>query len=157
MVGWHHRLNGHDFEQAPGGGDGQRSLACCSPWGRKESDMTERLNWTELKLFCLLPCQYFPTPYTGLNDHVHIFTVTTHCWLNSLFISLQIPEVWSSVLFHFKKKNPCLTSHLSVSSPPFCSQKCFLPSPNFLGILSVSFFNGSCLAARNEKLGRGLD
>ena len=79
MVGWHHWLNGREFEQAPGVGDGQRSLVCCSPWGRKESDMTERLNWTELKLFCLLPCQYFPIQYTGLNDHVHIFTVTTHC------------------------------------------------------------------------------
>ena len=40
MVGWHHRLNEHEFEQAPGVGDGQGSLACCSPWGRKESDMT---------------------------------------------------------------------------------------------------------------------
>ena len=44
MVGWHHRLDGHEFQQAPGVGDGQRSLACRSPWGRKESDMTERLN-----------------------------------------------------------------------------------------------------------------
>ena len=49
MVGWHHRLNGHEFEQASGVGDGQGSLPCCSPWGRKESDMTEWLNWTELK------------------------------------------------------------------------------------------------------------
>ena len=45
---WHHLLNGHEFEQALGVGDGQGSLVCCSPWGRKESDMTERLNWTEL-------------------------------------------------------------------------------------------------------------
>ena len=44
MVGWHHRLDGHEFEQAPGRGEGQGSLACCSPWGRKESDTTERLN-----------------------------------------------------------------------------------------------------------------
>ena len=44
MIGWHHRLNGHEFEQALGVGDGQGSLACCSPWGHKESDMTERLN-----------------------------------------------------------------------------------------------------------------
>ena len=43
MVGWHHRLDGREFEQAPGVGDGQGSLACCSPWGRKESDMTERV------------------------------------------------------------------------------------------------------------------
>ena len=41
MVGWHHRLNGHEFEQAPGVGDGQGGLACCSPWGGKESDTTE--------------------------------------------------------------------------------------------------------------------
>jgi len=47
MVGWHHRLNGHEFEQAPGVGDGQGSLACCSPWGCKESDTTEWPNWTE--------------------------------------------------------------------------------------------------------------
>ena len=45
MVGWHHQLNGLEFEQAPGLGDGQGSLAWCSPWGHK-SDRTERLNWT---------------------------------------------------------------------------------------------------------------
>ena len=47
MVGWHHWLNGHEFESAPGVGDGQGSLVCCSPWGCKELDMTEQLNWTE--------------------------------------------------------------------------------------------------------------
>ena len=46
MAGWHHRLNGHEFEQAPGVGDGQGGLTCCSPWGCKELDRTERLNWT---------------------------------------------------------------------------------------------------------------
>ena len=48
MVRWHHWLNGHEFEQALGVGDGQGGLVCCSPWGRKELDMTEQLNWTEL-------------------------------------------------------------------------------------------------------------
>ena len=52
MVGWHHQLNGHEFEQAPGVGDGQRSLACCDSWGCKESEMTKRLNWRELYLKC---------------------------------------------------------------------------------------------------------
>ena len=47
MVGWHHWLNGRGFGWTPGVGDGQRGLACCSWWGRKESDMTEQLNWTE--------------------------------------------------------------------------------------------------------------
>ena len=42
MVGWHHRLNGHESEQAPGDGEGQGSLVCCSPRGHKESDMTEQ-------------------------------------------------------------------------------------------------------------------
>ena len=49
MVGWHCWLHGHEFEQPPGVGDGQGSLVCCNPWGCKESDMTERLNWTKLK------------------------------------------------------------------------------------------------------------
>ena len=44
MAGWHHRLDGHEFEQALGVGEGQGGLACCSPWGHKESDTTERLN-----------------------------------------------------------------------------------------------------------------
>ena len=44
MVGWHHQLNGHEFEQALGVGDGPGCLVCYSPWGRKESDTTEQLN-----------------------------------------------------------------------------------------------------------------
>ena len=44
MVGWHHRLNGHESEQTPGEGEGQGGLACCSPQGCEESDMTEQLN-----------------------------------------------------------------------------------------------------------------
>ena len=54
MVGWHHRLDGHEFEQAPGVGDGQGSLPCCSPWGRKAS--TRLSNGTELKMCCIDGC-----------------------------------------------------------------------------------------------------
>ena len=50
MVGWHHRLDAHEFEQVLGVGDGQGSLMFCSPWGHKESDTTERLKWTETEL-----------------------------------------------------------------------------------------------------------
>ena len=42
MIQWHHQLSGHESEQAPGDGEGQESLMCCSPWGHKESDMTEQ-------------------------------------------------------------------------------------------------------------------
>ena len=56
MVGWHHRLDGHEFEQAPGLGDGQGSLACCSPWGcRVRHDWANELNWGFIWLPCLFP------------------------------------------------------------------------------------------------------
>ena len=75
MVVWHHQLDGHEFEQTPGVGDGQVSLTCCSPWVCKELDMTERLNWTEPLheqiisiAFYLLPClESLPLPI----HHVH--------------------------------------------------------------------------------------
>ena len=53
LVGWHHQLDGHGSGWTPGIGDGQGGLACCSSWGRKESDMTEWLNWTELIRLCI--------------------------------------------------------------------------------------------------------
>ena len=55
MVGWHHRLNGCEFGQIPGDGEGQGSLACCSSWGRKESDMAEQLNKNNDKVSWSLP------------------------------------------------------------------------------------------------------
>ena len=54
MAGWHHRLDGRESEWTPGVGDGQGGLACCNSWGHKESDMTERLNWTELMAFLVV-------------------------------------------------------------------------------------------------------
>ena len=61
MAGWHHWLNGCESEWTPGVGDGQGGLACCDSWGRKESDTTERLNWTELKhsvLHLIIPSSF---------------------------------------------------------------------------------------------------
>ena len=52
MVGWHHLLDGFEFEQAPGVGDGQGSLACCSPWGHKDSNMAERIHF-HFSLSCI--------------------------------------------------------------------------------------------------------
>ena len=53
MIGWHHQLDGREFEWSLGVGDGQGGLVCCNSWGRNESDMTEQLNWTEDELFVL--------------------------------------------------------------------------------------------------------
>ena len=63
MVGWHHRLDGHEFEQALGVGDKQGSLACCDSWGCKESDTTERLNNSSSPM---------PCPASGLKFRVHM-------------------------------------------------------------------------------------
>ena len=75
LVRWHHQLDGHEFEQAPGVGDRQASLACCSPWGRKWSDTTEWLNWTET--------------FRGIYSSVLDFII---CWV---YVILDHPE-WSS-------------------------------------------------------------
>ena len=58
-VGWHHQLDGQEFEQAPGVGDGQGGLSCCSPWGHKESDMTELLNWTDDLKYRFIILQFY--------------------------------------------------------------------------------------------------
>ena len=55
MAGWHQWLNGRESEWTPGVGDGQGGLSCCNLWDRKESDMTEWLNWTECIYFCIIP------------------------------------------------------------------------------------------------------
>ena len=67
MAGWHHRLDGREFEWTLRVGDWQEGLACCDSWGRKESDTTERLNWTE----CKFPCNSFHTSHPLLpSPHV---------------------------------------------------------------------------------------
>ena len=70
-VGWHHRLDGHEFEQALGVGDGQGGLVCCSPWGCEESDTTERLNHNNNSRFTLL-CQFLRTAKRISYVHTHI-------------------------------------------------------------------------------------
>ena len=74
MVVWHHQLNGHEFEQAPGVDDGQGSLACCSSWGHKEMTMTERLNWNELQASQVaLMVKNLPANARDIKDHFRSF------------------------------------------------------------------------------------
>ena len=91
MAGWHHWLDGHEFEWAPGVCDGQGGLACCDSWGRKESDMTEWLNWTEL---IFKPWLWFVHPdYHCSNLDSHIFMKGSR-FLLFLFLSL-VSSSWS--------------------------------------------------------------
>ena len=62
MVGWHHQLNGQEFEQAPRHDEGQGSLACCSPWGRKQLDMTEQLNNNKYSTVYICATSSLPIP-----------------------------------------------------------------------------------------------
>ena len=81
MAGWHHWLDGHESEWSPGVGDGQGGLVCCYSWGRKESDTTERLNWTEC-IFTLFKLQ----KAQGVNIQVNVFLLALGPgkWLPSL-------------------------------------------------------------------------
>ena len=93
MSGWHHQLDGHESEWTPGDGDGQGGLACYDSWGCKESDMTERLNWTELN-WCY---SNSPPNLSGLIQQSLFFaraTCLTH--INNVF-SLSL---WSHLVNH---------------------------------------------------------
>ena len=121
VVGWYHQLNEHEFEQAPGDGEGQGSLACCSLWGSKESDVTERLNnkypqlgwWKEKKLMaehvqsCLTLCNPmdlcpwdFPGKNTGLDCHALLQRMILTQGLNLCLLCLlhyrQILYCWAT-------------------------------------------------------------
>ena len=82
MAGWHHQLDGHEFEWTRGVGEGQGGLACCNSWGCKESDTTERLNWTELGRSCGAPS--FVLCLTSLCERLFHFLSVCLClcrWL----------------------------------------------------------------------------
>ena len=86
MAGWHHWLNGHEFEWTPGVGDGQGGLACCDSWGRKESDMTERLNWTELNWIT----GFILSKYIG--DYLNIWLLNVYRIMLSYSGFIYIPK-----------------------------------------------------------------
>ena len=83
MVGWHHRHNGHGFGWTLGVGDGQGGLACCGSWGHKESDMTERLNWTELM---------FVKAHTSLYWSIHTVQSFSHLLKKHFSVVVQTPN-----------------------------------------------------------------
>ena len=69
MIGWHHQLNGHDFEQALGDSEGQGSLVCCSPWGCKESDMNGGLNYNKMLMFT----SFLANIYSFMNENMKTY------------------------------------------------------------------------------------
>ena len=111
MVGWHHWLNGHEFEYALGVGIGKGSLACCSAWGHRESDTTEWLNWM---IFYSICCNYFSVllvNFQSVNYVMYLFTGELETkdlgWLLVKFCScwLECPQHWSWSQVSFKWNN----------------------------------------------------
>ena len=111
MAGWHHQLNGREFEWTPGAGDGQGVLACCDSWGHKESDMTEWLKWTELnwtgKIIALIIRTYVSKVmsllWNMLSRLVITFLPRSKCYLiswlqSSSAVILEPPKIKSATV-----------------------------------------------------------
>ena len=82
MAGWHHWLNGRESQWTPGVGDGQGGLACCNSWGHKESDTTERLNWTELNQETTVRTGHGTTDWFQIGKGVRQGCTLSHCLFN---------------------------------------------------------------------------
>ena len=96
IVGWHHQLNGHEFEQAPWVSDGQGSPVCCSSWGREESDMTEWVKWlTALSSASLLNKSWFCGRSHFLEFPYGFLLVSAACFSAPCVSKLMINEVLS--------------------------------------------------------------
>ena len=102
MFRWHYRLNGHEFEKTPGNGEGQKSRVCCSPWGRKELDMTKRLNNHSTCLFHNWEFIHFDYLHPVLPPYPPQATSGNHkfdLFFTSLFICLFLKYNWPVTLF----------------------------------------------------------
>ena len=117
MAGWHHRLDGHEFEWTLGVGDGQGGLACCSSWGRKELDMTERLNWAD-------------EGSSQIRDWTYVFCLVfvvqslSHVWLFALVDRFFTTEPLGKPLKYFSFNCRYSIMHPSASVYLFTSYNC---------------------------------
>ena len=120
MSGWHHWLDGHEFEWTPGDGDGQGGLACCDSWGCKESDTSERLNWTEQEQLWSGIVWRLPLICQGLGWHDLKADLSQDCWPETMhgflcalgfLIALQLQGSQTSYLKDKSSKAECSGEH----------------------------------------------
>ena len=117
MAGWHHQLDGHEFEWTPGVGNGQGGLACCNSWARKELDTTERLNWTELNLQLWHFLHFFLPPFIiVVNWKIASFRESWFIFFPLKIASLVLWTIWGAVI----SDSPCPLSW-TVSLIHWCS------------------------------------
>ena len=150
MVEWHHLCDGQEFEQALGVGDGQRSLLCCSPWGRKELDMTEQLNWTEI--LAIFQEQQWSFSYF-LYTSIRISHRNNHCLQ---ILTEHLPKLFYSAIkstSEILKCSNCVFSYQEAKignsttkgelfpAPPLPPTPTRIPRPpEFLNFVSSSFY-----------------
>ena len=135
MVGWHHRFNGHGFGWTPGVGDGQGGLACCGSWGCRESDTTERLNWTGVNNkipFLLFTCGFIFTCIDKQGELLGFNTVKQHqfCYSAVYLIKSVLCILDLSLLSNIGGwQMPCFSqiSLLNFSFLPWILAYCTLP------------------------------
>ena len=120
MGGWHHGLDGCEFEWTLGGGDGQGGLACCDSWGRKELDTTQWLNWSELNFFLILSISYL--------DYPHILA---YC----LFFFVRALNILTKIVLNSQSYN----SHI-LAIPESSLDSCFESSNCFCPLLCFAIF-----------------
>ena len=120
MVGWHHWLNGHGFGWTLGVGDGQGGLACCGSWGHKESDTTERLNWTKLNVINVAVCAKHNTELGQVKRNCIQTSLVTQ-WIR-ICLPMQRTRLWSQ-----GQKIPHATGQLSscirTIEPVLCNKR----------------------------------
>ena len=95
MVGWHHRLDGHEFEHVPGVGDGQGSLACYSPWSHKELETAEQMNRSEY--FLLLGCKNFLYILDFLYYFLNLFLIEGK-WLSNIVLASRFNYLFRDMI-----------------------------------------------------------
>ena len=125
MAGWHHWLDAHEFEWTAGVGDGQGGLACCDSWGRKESDTTERLYWTQLNVLIILWCESQSVSHSVVSvcdsmdysppaSYVHgILQARILEWVHSLLQGISLTQGSNSGVLHCRQ----ILYHLSHQRP----------------------------------------
>ena len=131
MAGWHHQLTGYEFEQALGDGEGQGSLACCSPWGCKESDTTEQLNWTDRLM------DYNKCTTTSVTFQC--------CVIFGQLSSLILESLFMNILEHINHLSQFSHSVVSDSLRPHGLQHTRLPCPSS----TAGACWDSCLSSRD--------
>ena len=141
IAGWHHWLDGHEFEWTPGVGNAQGGLACCNSWGRKESDTTEWLNWTELRkkwypIVILICISLWIMSWALFNVPIFILYILSEEMYTHTLFTLKI-----MCCVYIQKFSVLLTSKCCLNILNMCFSKQYLQIFFLIPVLTLHFLN----------------